>query len=147
MARAVVDASVIVKWYFRERDSDLALDLLASGDLDLAAPDIAILETSHALLRREREKLFATPLADAALADLRAVLPAPFPSLPLVNRAVEIARALSHPLADCVYLALAEHLSCRMITADEAFVAHASRRGGDLKQHVGSLSELRHGAS
>lgn len=49
------------------------------------------------------------------LDDLRALAP-------LAPRALEIARTLRHPAYDCFYLALAESVDSRVITADDALV-------------------------
>ena len=40
----------------------------------------------------------------------------------------ELALHLAHPLADCLYLALAERLGVALITADRAFARRAARR-------------------
>jgi predicted nucleic acid-binding protein len=42
--------------------------------------------------------------------------------------ASELALQLAHPLADCLYLALAERLGVALITADRAFARRAAPR-------------------
>jgi len=41
------------------------------------------------------------------------------PMRPLLESAARMAFALDHPAYDCIYLALAQALSCAMVTADE----------------------------
>lgn len=55
----------------------------------------------------------------------------------LIAQATVIAIGLSHPLKDCVYLALADQLGCPLATSDAKF--HA--RVADLKR-VKLLAEL-----
>ena len=48
----------------------------------------------------------------------------------LGERAFDLAVELDHEIYDCLYLALALALDCRLVTADDAFVAKAGRRFG-----------------
>jgi predicted nucleic acid-binding protein len=53
----VLDASVIVKWFFEEVDSDRALevfDLLHSGQVSGLAPDIIVYEVANALWKGKK---------------------------------------------------------------------------------------------
>lgn len=50
----IVDASVAVKWFSEEEQSDLAETLLASMEL-LIAPDLVIAEIGNALWKRPHE--------------------------------------------------------------------------------------------
>ena len=119
----VVDASVIVKLVIAERDNDVAERVF--GQADLHAPAQAWLEVANALRRRRqpaeaiRTFLGLLPARVALHADAG-----------LGERAFDLAVELDHEIYDCLYLALALALDCRLVTADDAFVAKAGRRFG-----------------
>ena len=46
-------------------------------------------------------------------------------SVELVNDAASIAMTIGHPLADCIYLALAVELDCALATCDAKFQTKA----------------------
>ena len=49
------------------------------------------------------------------------------PSTPLLGRAMQLGRLLSHPVYDCVYLALGEHEDATFVTADRRLVERAAK--------------------
>lgn len=116
----VVDTSVAIKWIVDEEGSDKA-ELLQGADM--VAP---------ALLRIEAGNVLRTIAAKQALTQERAIdlflfmQTAPVTIIeadePLERRALELALALGHPVYDCVYLALAERMERRLITADRRFI-------------------------
>lgn len=115
----VVDTSVVLKWVVAEQDSDRAVRLIG---LPLVAPDILRAELANALwkkvrIRRELSEEQARRGLSRASAPLRLV-----PSAPLADRALALGLALSHPVYDCFFLALAEELDTCLITADRRFL-------------------------
>lgn len=142
MRRVVVDASVAVKWYFRERDSDAALRLLAAQNLDLLGPDILIPEVANALLRREREGSLDAITTDEALHDLSRAVSTPMRSADLLATAIGVSRRLLHPLPDCTYLALADVTKAQLVTADEQLVHRARARETYDRERLILLSEF-----
>lgn len=118
-AGLVVDASVAMKWLVNENGSEAALRL---RDRDLIAPALLRIETAN-VLRTLVARQVATP--DKAL-DLFALLQdAPVTIVDhdeaLERRALQLGLELSHPVYDCFYLALAERMGRRLITADTRF--------------------------
>ena len=127
----VIDASVALKWLVEESGSEAALALQGR---DLAAP---------ALLRIEAANVLRTMVArgdlvpEQALDLLRLLQSAPVTIVDaddaLEARAFELALKLSHPVYDCIYLALAERMGRTLVTADSRFLKslgstpHASR--------------------
>ena len=113
----VVDASVALKWYIDEDDSEAALALLESGER-LIAPDLLVAELCNGAwrlirrggLRREQMAIIASGVA-AAFATL-------YGSAHLAPRAAAVALELDHPVYDCFYIALAEIDGSSMVTAD-----------------------------
>ena len=119
----VLDASVGLKWVLNEVDSDRALRLLddfRSGTRDLIAPDVYALECAHALAKSDRKGI--VPDARALWFDLMMDLPPLHLSLPLLDRALEIAFRARIAVYDCVYVALAEREGCAVITADQRVI-------------------------
>lgn len=122
---AVIDTSVVVKWYAAEDDSGIARRLVGA---ELVAPDLILVELGHALWKKHRLKQLVTEQAHAGLRHLQeTVVLLPYASL--VTTALQRALELGHAMYDCVYLALAESLQLPLITADEKLVARCAERG------------------
>jgi len=116
----VVDASVALKWRFREVDSHLAERLLSREDL--IAPTILRIEMRYVITKLVRQR--AISAADArgpwlALLEGRVAL---LDSEPLLEEAFELSLRLGASFYDCVYLALAIEANDVLVTADERFV-------------------------
>ena len=139
----VVDTSVAIKWIVEEEGSDKA-ELLQGADM--VAP---------ALLRIEAGNVLRTIAAKQALTQERAIdlflfmQTAPVTIIeadePLERRALELALALGHPVYDCVYLALAERMERRLITADRRFIKALSNT--EHATHILNLDSLVAGTS
>ena len=121
MRFVVVDASVAIKWYVRETGSEKAVALLESEDFLFLAPDVFLPETVNALLRQWKAGQLVDEALDKALRDLTFFLPELVASTRVIDRAVTIARAIRHPIYDCLYLALAERWETQFVTADAEF--------------------------
>ena len=116
MTTWVVDASVAIKWVVDEPGTEQALLLRRHR---LVAPDLLVPECANILWKKvrrgglsEAEAILAARLLQRAEVDLA-------PMRGLLEPATKLAIALDHPAYDCIYLALAEALSCAMVTADE----------------------------
>jgi predicted nucleic acid-binding protein len=114
----VVDASVVIKWFIDEPHHEEARQLLLEREA-LHAPDLLISEAGNIvwkkLLKNEMTEKQAQSIA-LSLSDLPVTL---HPSTELVERALGIAFAIRHSVYDCLYLACAEKLASRLITADQ----------------------------
>ena len=124
----VVDASVAVKWLLPAPGDAAAQELLASEER-LVAPSLIRTEVAAALARRARFREIEPRDAEAAmglwLQTLRdGVIGLAADDADLVT-ALGLAMELSHPLQDCLYLALAERLGAPLVTADKKFVNKA----------------------
>ncbi len=135
----VLDASVALKFFLPETESDAALRLLASR-LPFAAPDVFPLELLVAVTKYHRRKLITLDEAQAieAAAGRMAVDLHPWPSM--LAPALELSLLLRHGVCDCLYLALARQLSAPLITADRKMRQKADQ--ADLGQKVHSLAEI-----
>jgi predicted nucleic acid-binding protein len=122
----VVDACVLANALADDEDdgSTARAELRAAGDF--AAPDLIDVETVSVLrkrwLRRTlTEARFATALTHLQQLDFERV-----PTLRLVGRAFELRANVS--AYDSCYVALAEGLSCELITVDARLAAAAGPR-------------------
>ena len=113
----VVDASVAFKWFIEELQSDAALRVPALPE-DLIAPDLIVVEVANALWRGVRDGRVLTTQATEALTSLPRFFAELASSASLAPRAFAIACDLSHPVYDCLYLALAEQRDARVVSAD-----------------------------
>ena len=120
----VVDASVAVKWLFPEPGAAQAQALLNSEET-IDVPALARTEVAGAVARKVRygeiepaDAGLAFQLWQRILSCLSVTVVADELDL---ERGFAISLALSHPLQDCLYLALAERLQADFVTADARF--------------------------
>ena len=119
----VIDASVAIKWFAPELLSREAERLLDGGDA-LFAPDLV--ECGNIIWKKVRLGELARSDGDVALGALRSG-PIDFVGTkPLVERALQLAHDIDHPLCDCLYLAAAEAVDATVVTADRRFYARCS---------------------
>ena len=136
----VVDASVALKWYVSEELSHEAFRLLRSGE-ELIAPELIVAEVTNIawkkLVRNQISPMqAATIAASIRQSDIRFM-----PSATFNERALEMAKALNHPVYDCLYLACAEDANTAAITADQRFYRAAANSG--FARHVALLKTRR----
>lgn len=148
MSALVVDASVAAKWFIEEEHADAALLVLDERN-DLHAPDFFFLEMDNVFCKWIRRGVI--PLMDGQ--DLRQALRRcpvhahPFSSL--LDSAFSIANETRRDIYDCLYLALADALDGRMVTADRRLydaLADGPLAGrvvwvGDVRMDEGSEDE------
>ena len=135
--RLVVDASVAVKWFVSEPLLENAR-LLLSHRLDLHAPDFVLVEFANVIWKKVRRKeLPASPRYVDALSSLNDIITL-HPVAELIERAMQIALEIEHPVYDCLYLACAEGTESELVTADRNLVnkVSGSSLGIDLR-HIG----------
>lgn len=126
----VIDASLAVKWFLKEADSDPAGELFAEFLGQIGVPALFGIEVAAALVRegnldkpnsgvmRQAVDRLAGYLADGSL---ETIVQGPMQLAKAANMALD----LGHPLKDCLYLALAIELGCDLVTCDARFAAKA----------------------
>jgi predicted nucleic acid-binding protein len=132
--KAVVDASVIVKWVFPasegEEDIEKALELLEAikeGEVTLLQPPHWLAEVAAVVTRLSPEA------AEPAL-DLLDAMELPVMSdLPVFKRASRMAHELNHHLFDTLYHAVALEHGCILVTADGTYFRKSRALGGIVR--------------
>lgn len=117
----VVDASVALLWLVDMPSSKRAERLLDSEE-PLVAPDLIVPELTNAVWKSVAFAELSPDDARDAIGSINRYFSDIVPTYPFRMRALSIAIELKHPAYDCFYLALAEHLSCNVITADERLI-------------------------
>jgi predicted nucleic acid-binding protein len=114
----VIDASVAAKWYLPEEHSAEAERLLDEGFLR-HAPEALFAEVANVLWKRchQRGEITAEQVG-AIRACLEAVPLEVYPTRDLLDDAVAIALETGRTVYDAIYVALADRLGCRLVTAD-----------------------------
>lgn len=127
----VVDASVVLKWFLVDREADVAKalklrDLFIAGDIGLTAPELILHETANVI----RYKPAADPGLVARAIDSLWRMDMISRIGPEESRlAVALAFDLGATVYDTLYLALAESLGAKLVTADKKFYRQAEARG------------------
>ena len=116
--KLVVDASVAVKWFFTESNSDEARQLLGPRII-LHAPDFILTEVANVIWKKARRN--EIPAAQPYIEELAHIPDAVVlgASAELVVKAAALAVEIDHPVYDCLYLACAEVEAAPLVTADE----------------------------
>ncbi len=117
MARLVVDSSVVIKWSVPEVHSADALRYL-DPDCERDAPDLLLAEISNILWKKVGRKALTREQAERIAADVGQADVTIHTMGPMFGRALQIALELGRSAYDSTYLALAEALSTRLVTAD-----------------------------
>lgn len=112
---AVVDSSVVMRWFVRDRWSDAALTMAET--YRLTAPAFLKVEVANALRNQVRLAGMTVEAALVHLTGLKAVV-AVVEDEPLLPAAFRLAADRDHPVYDCVYLALAMREGVPLLTAD-----------------------------
>lgn len=121
----IVDASVAAKWFFREPDSDVALQLLsrvAKHEFVLAAPDLLLYELGSVIQKRIRASQIDRIIGHELM---RSVLRAPVKLIEpdvFIEAAFYMASHIGMTMYDAAYVALATEMRTRVVTADERLV-------------------------
>jgi predicted nucleic acid-binding protein len=117
----VVDTSVAVKWFIRETGREQALNVLAQPERH--APDLILAEVGNVAWKKAMRGEVTSDQARFICAALRRYFVVLHRSEGLIGRAIDIALQLRHPIYDCLYLACAERVGTRLVTADERLLA------------------------
>lgn len=116
----VIDASAATKWFVEEKDSEKALLLKnahETGKIQLTAPDLLVYEVSNALNYNPKMTVDDVITSSTKLLELDLDLVPPRPDF--VSAIDRMARKFSISIYDASYVALADMLAAKLVTADE----------------------------
>jgi predicted nucleic acid-binding protein len=127
----VIDCSIAAKWVLPEPDrapARLLYERYVSGEIDLIAPDLLLIEFASLAAKLHRRKKLSTEQAHEAFERLGRLAPRLFETRSLLSRA--FALSLRHQLSlwDSVYVALATEHSCPLLTADRRMLRSGAAR-------------------
>lgn len=135
----VVDASVVVKWFVEERGSSAARTVLARGET-LLAPELVLVEVSNTAWKKVKRKEMTLEQGEAMVRAIPLYFDRLVESGMLIPRAYALATRLNHPVYDCLYLALAEMESIKMITDDTRLIKAVA--GTEFRNRVRPLERV-----
>lgn len=119
----IVDASIAYKWFTKEEDSDLALNILqrqVNGRDKIVVPDLILYELVNAWVTKTTIPI---PIVKTNLKNLQdASLEIENPTFESVFEAAVIAKEYGISVYDGYYLVLARKKKCDFITADAKLV-------------------------
>lgn len=119
-----VDASVAVKWFVDEEESDKARSLKArfvEGILQLSAPTLLSYEVANALRWHPIVKLGARGVTNALMV-LDSYQFLVEPTVQAWNHAIELSYSREISVYDSIYLGFARTMDVQLITADEKLI-------------------------
>ncbi len=122
----VIDASVLANVVGDDRGDGQRARLAFRNAGDVAAPDLADVETVAVLRKRWIAGTISDERFAAAVDDLGQLDIDRYPALRFMRRAYELRANVT--VDDCAYVALAEALSCELLTADQRLASASGPR-------------------
>lgn len=117
----IIDASVAAKWFFAEEFSDKAETLQTLGRA-LIAPEITPVEVMNTAWKRYARSQITKAKASEVCLEAAHCFTSIEPISSLWTRAGIIMLDVSHPIYDCLYLALAERERVPLVTVDKRLI-------------------------
>jgi predicted nucleic acid-binding protein len=141
MERTVIDASIGVKWFVAERDSEKALilrDKYQREEIELVAPNLIYYEVANALRFHPHYKLTEANLLDSinALRDMQIVVD---PPTDVWLQAFDLSMSQDISVYDAIYIAMSEVLDAKLITSDKKLIEKLTQ---PVRKRVALLEEL-----
>ena len=118
MSVFVVDASVVVKWFVPEIQSEAARRLLELPH-EYLAPDLLFAETTNTIWKKIRRGELQREDGRRLIADINRIAVETVSCRALAEDAHSLANSTGRTVYDALYVALAVRLNTRLITADD----------------------------
>ncbi len=139
MSRYVIDASVAIKWYVPENQSEAALQFYSVG-LDLSAPDLLFPEVGNILWKKVRKGQMDPEEAFAVLGAVTQSRIEIHACGPLTEYAFEIADETGATFYDSLYVSLAAQSGAAVVTADQKLLRRLT--GTRFRRHLHWVEDL-----
>ncbi|HJX01611.1 MAG: hypothetical protein A2Z35_01905 [Actinobacteria bacterium RBG_19FT_COMBO_36_27] len=125
----VLDASVVIKWYYFENELDLEIadyihEKVMADEIIIASPDLMVYEVLNFFIFKL--KIPYKKIADM-LSELNDIIFIINTDISIQKKAFEISRKIKKPIYDSLYLALSQSLDCPLITADNKLKLEAGK--------------------
>jgi len=136
----VVDASLVIKWFVPEVESNFARQWLDAPH-DFIAPDLLFPETGNTVWKKVRRGELSPDEGQRLVSDLSGIAVETVAMRGLLPDAHALALGTGITVYDATYLALAVRLATQVITGDDRF----ARRLADhpqLAPHIRSLRDV-----
>jgi predicted nucleic acid-binding protein len=137
LTTCVLDASVAIKWFIPEVESESARRLFRQrmrGDLSIHVPDHFFAEMGNILWKKVRNKALPRRDLPDIVRAIRAIPDEAYLSSDLLPGALDLAYEVKETVYDGLYLALAVALNCELVTADRRLWTRVST--SNYRQHV-----------
>ncbi|MGA1282803.1 MAG: type II toxin-antitoxin system VapC family toxin [Prochlorothrix sp.] len=122
----VVDASIAIKLFIAQEDSDIAellfLRLFTLPKACFAVPSLFYVECANVFWKYVRQAGLPSDQAQVNLQRLKALDLQVYPLTDLVEQALEVAMAYSISVYDACYVVLSQWLQCPLVTADRRLI-------------------------
>lgn len=135
----VIDASVACQWYFDEPLTAKAKLVLSAQGLRIA-PALILAEVGNVVWKRFRRNEATRTQAQAIISEIALDLVL-VPESTVLERAMNLAIDLDHPIYDCFYIATAERWQAPLVTCDRKLISKI--RGHTQPLQVIDLAEFR----
>ena len=139
MTSHVVDASVVIMWFTDEVHAEAARRL-QDDQYELFAPDLLWPECGNILWKKVRRGELTLDEARLIGGGLEQQPISTFPSIFVLELALEVAFDASRTVYDSCYLALAMLVGCQLVTADQKLFN--ALQGGSYAAHVCWVAHL-----
>lgn len=136
----VVDASLVIKWFVPEVDSDAARRWLDAPH-DYVAPDLLFPETGNTVWKKVRRGELSPADGQQLATDLSVIAIEAVSLRDLLPDAHALALRAGITVYDATYLALAVRLETQVITGDDRFARHLADHPL-LAPHIRSLRDF-----
>ncbi len=131
----VIDTCIAVKWFVEEDHHDEALSL-TSKYFKRIAPSFLLVETANTFRRKILKNEMSIAQARSAIQNIRLFFSDLIDTSEIIETAFEYSIELTHPVADCLYLALAIKNNAILVTSDKKFATKVQKTSMNKNIHL-----------
>lgn len=130
----LLDASVLVKCFFNEPNSDKASEIVNDTNNEIYCPDIIYTEVANTFFKKIKSGIIPLKEGLNSFQYLYDIKMTAIYSPHYLKKAIELAHKINHnSIYDLVYFTIAESYEMNMLTADNEFVKKIRKVKSDIK--------------